>query len=126
MNYTRVLFRSTLLLSLGLLAAVALRAQPQQTRLSPEERALRLQERLSLSEEQVEKVTGIYQRAQERMTKLMEKARGDRQAMRGAMLDVTRETDEEIEALLTEEQKKEYEKFKEERRQNMPRRRPGM
>ncbi len=94
-------------------------------RLTPEERANQLKVRLSLTDVQTAKVTEIYKNAQEEMEKLREKGQGDRQAMREGMLDIARRTDEQIEELLTPEQKKEFTKVKEERRQMMQRRPPG-
>ena len=117
--------RLAMVLGLALVVMGSLAAQPQRSsRATPAERAKELKERLSLDEQQTAKVTEIFAASQKEWEKLREKSQGDRAAMRGGMLDIARKTDEGIEALLTDAQKKEYEKVKEERRQMMQRRPP--
>ncbi len=84
---------------------------------TPEERAKRLKERLSLTEEQTKKVHEIFKNSDKERQSKMESVRGDREAMREQMTAIMAGTDKEIEKLLTEEQKKKYGELKKERRQ---------
>lgn len=84
---------------------------------TPEERAQRLKERLSLSEEQTKKVQEIFKKSEKERQDKMESVRGDRDAMREQMTAIMAVTDKEIEKLLTGEQKKKYDELKKERRQ---------
>ena len=84
---------------------------------TPEERAKRLKERLSLTEEQTKKVHEIFKNSDKERQSKMKSVRGDREAMREQMTAIMAGTDKEIEKLLTEEQKKKYGELKKERRQ---------
>ncbi len=84
---------------------------------TPEERAKRLTERLSLTEDQTKKVQEIFKNADKERSEKMEPVRGDRDAMREQMTAIMASTDKQIEKILTDEQKKKYEELKKERRQ---------
>ena len=84
---------------------------------TPEERAKRLTERLSLTEDQTKKVQEIFKNADKERSEKMESVRGDRDAMREQMTAIMANTDKQIEKILTDEQKKKYEELKKERRQ---------
>lgn len=94
----------------------------QQMMMNSEERAKRLKEQLSLTDDQTKKATKIFEQAQEAMMEEMMVNQGDREAMRKAFTQITEKTDKEIEKILTAKQKKKYEELKKER-QNMMRQR---
>jgi len=96
---------------------------------NPEERAKRqtdqLVEKLKLNDDQKAKVSAIYTAQAAGMTKLREEANGDRAAMMAAMTKATEESDAKISAVLTDEQKKEFNVWKEERKEMMRKRMEG-
>jgi Spy/CpxP family protein refolding chaperone len=70
---------------------------------------------LKLSEEQVEKINGVFQAQGEKMRELFQELRnrqGERGSMREAMEKLRKETDANAIAVLTDEQKKKYESLK--------------
>lgn len=79
---------------------------------------LELVERLKLSDQQVEQVREIMDNFQ---TAMQEQRQGtmDRQGRREAMMKLRAESDAQIENILTEEQKKEFKKYKSERDEQM-------
>ncbi len=87
----------------------------------PNERAKRsteqMTERLSLTEDQTKKVEAINQEAADKVTEVFASASGDREAMRAVMMDINKEKDKKLKAVLNEDQWKEYEKMVEEQRQ---------
>ncbi|MFH1701103.1 MAG: hypothetical protein ABIE07_11005 [Candidatus Zixiibacteriota bacterium] len=88
-----------------------------------------LTERLQLTEEQQEKIGKILETANNDRQILMDEMRSgsrDRGEMREAMQGIGEESDKNIEAILNEEQKIEYQKIKDERRQQMEQRRGRM
>jgi len=92
---------------------------PGGMRMSSEERAAQLKERLSLTDEQVKQVVEIYAESRERMAEYREKFQADRELMRDVIRENRMETDKIIEEILTEEQKvlfKEYQDEREEQR----------
>jgi hypothetical protein len=84
-----------------------------------------LAKKLALSKEQKEKVGKIYFAAFEESKKAFEKNQGDWQAMREARTKINEKRDNDVKALLTEEQKKIYDKFLQEQREQMQRRMGG-
>ncbi|MDZ7288400.1 MAG: hypothetical protein ONB44_00520 [candidate division KSB1 bacterium] len=84
-----------------------------------------LAKRLSLSKVQKEKVSKIYFAAFEEGKKAFEKNQGDWQAMREARTKINEKRDNDVKALLTEEQKKIYDKFLQEQREQWQRRMGG-
>ncbi len=90
-----------------------------------EEMVLRLSERLNLTEEQTVQVEKILLSAREEMQKLRENASGDRSRNRDQLRSLMEKQDKQIEALLTDEQKKIYGEIKKERREEMRRRMQG-
>ena len=120
--------RSTIL-KISLLAMLALLLQqsvlaqgPGRGRLSPSERAAELKKELNLSDEQTAKIQTIYEQQEKEMRALFETSGGDRAAMREAMQQKVKETDEKILSLLNAEQQKKYKSFVEERRARLERR----
>lgn len=72
---------------------------------------------VSLTKEQKEKVTPIYFNHFSEMRQMREKSQGDRSAMRESMDKLRTKLDQDIKALLTDNQKKDYEKFTQEQRE---------
>ncbi len=90
----------------------------QMMRMSPEERANRLKDSLSLSADQTKKVLAIFQDDQKKMQELFQNNQGDRESRRAVMGKMRDSTDTKIEALLTPEQIKRYEDMKKNRPQH--------
>lgn len=84
-----------------------------------------LAKKLTLSKEQKEKVGKIYFAAFEESKKAFEKNQGDWQMMREARMKINEKRDNEVKALLTDEQKKIHDKFLQEQREQMQRRMGG-
>jgi len=98
------------LISLSFIILIAaVNAQP---RFTPKDRLERLKERLSLTKEQSKKAEKILVKADEEMKKLRASENPDRAAFRKIMDS----SNKEIEKVLTEKQKLEFNKMLEERR----------
>lgn len=86
---------------------------------TPEERATRMADRLTenlkLNEDQKAKVKAIYLDQSTGMMKSRAENKGNREMMMTKMKAATEETDKKVEALLTDDQKKAYASWKEER-----------
>jgi len=98
-------------------------AQPQ--RMSVEDRVKILTDSLQLSADQAKKITTILEDQREEMSTLRDQNKGDRDAMRSAMQDAMKKSDEKIKAVLTEEQAKHYDAMQKAHRMNMGRRARG-
>lgn len=101
---------------------------------TPEERIKRqtdqLVEKLKLSDEQKTKVAEVFKGQVDAQTKMREEMQGggDRSAMMEKMQKITADTEAKINALLTDDQKKEYKAFLDEQkaaREKMMRERQG-
>jgi Spy/CpxP family protein refolding chaperone len=92
-----------------------------------DQRVSTLTERLSLSDDQAEGVRAILEEHYTLLKEDRETYGDDREAMRQILRGRMRQMDTKIMELLTDEQKAEYEKYKEERREEMRsrRQRPG-
>ncbi len=90
-----------------------------QNRMTPKERAQNLKEKLNLTEEQTQKVDSILTQSSEKMKELRSENKGNREQYRQIMQD----TNNEIEKILTADQKQAYEKMLNERRKGMRSRR---
>jgi protein CpxP len=82
-----------------------------------------LKERLKLTDDQVAKIEPILTSAREEMQELRQNRTGDRQEMRSRVESIFEERDKQLEEILTDSQKKEYEKYLQERREQMMKRR---
>lgn len=80
---------------------------------------------LGLNEDQKEEWQSINAKYREQMRAMREEADGDFASMRGKMQELRASQNEEIKAILTDEQFEKYEKFMAERRANRRGRRPG-
>ncbi len=125
------MFRKIALFSLILfiLSVISVYAQGGQQRMTPEERMKAtiktLTEKLTLTEEQVKKVTEVYTKNNEEMAKMRESMQGDRTAMMEAMQKNRTELNKKIDALLDAKQKEAFVKYNkelEEARANRPQR----
>jgi protein CpxP len=100
-----------------------------QTR-TPEERAQRtmdqLTEKLKLTEDQKPKVMAVLVDQNVQMNKAREEANGDRDAMRTTFTKIQANSQVKVNALLTDEQKKAYASWQEERKAAMQNRGGGM
>lgn len=86
------------------------RAQ-QRMRMSPEERAAVLKDSLSLDSTQTSKIVAIIKERQDEMQKIREANKGDFQAMRPAMQELGKKTDDKILAVLNDTQKAKYQEM---------------
>jgi hypothetical protein len=93
-------------------------AQPR-GRMSVKDRVAELKDCLSLTNNQVKKITVILDSADIQRKELFDQSDGDRDVMREKMISLMQETDVKIENLLTKEQKEKYSVMKKERRQQM-------
>ncbi|MHB1050226.1 MAG: hypothetical protein ACYC09_09115 [Bacteroidota bacterium] len=97
----------------------SLAAQPN--RRTPDERTKQLTEQLSLDKKQQAQVLKIYtenDKKREAMFADMQGS-GDRDAAREKMMKLFKETDKQIEKILTKDQKKKYDDLKKERSSRM-------
>jgi hypothetical protein len=87
------------------------------SRISPEERAAQLKERLNLTDEQTRKVEQIYRESQEKISKMRDQFEGDRSQMREKMMEQRQDINNKIEEILYEDQIGLYREYQEERQQ---------
>jgi len=96
---------------------------------TPEERATKstaqLTEKLTLTADQQTKIHDILLDQNTQMNKAREEAGDDRKGMRTKMMTLMQGNNEKIKAVLTDDQKKAYETFLEERRNAMKNRAGG-
>ena len=81
-------------------------AQPQ--RMSVENRVKILKDSLKLSDEQSNKITKILEDQREEMTMAMKDNSGNRDSMRTIIKEITKKSDDQIKAVLTEDQAAKY------------------
>lgn len=87
---------------------------------SVEDRLERLTEELSLTDDQVAKIKPILEKVKKEMDALRESSSGDRDQQMEAMKKIMDSEEEQISALLTDEQKTMLAKIKKEREKNRP------
>lgn len=106
---------------LAMLAIAAAPAQAQQQRrqreMDPEQRMQMLQEKLSLTDEQVAALQPIFAEHDAQRRALFESVRDERQAMRDEMDAMRTELDEELASVLTPDQMTAFRELREENRQ---------
>lgn len=117
-------------LAITLLCAGNIFAQPPQGRGMPDSARTAamvdtLAKKLTLSKEQKEKVSKIYFVAFAEGRKAFEQNQGDWQAMRETRMKINEKRDNDVKALLNDNQKKLYDKFLEEQRQRFQQRMGG-
>ena len=91
---------------------ISLSTFAQQQRLTPQERAKALTERLNLTKDQASQIEQIYVQAQDQMKKMSTDGKPDRSAMRKMMQD----TQTKVINVLNDKQKAEFQKMQDERR----------
>lgn len=79
-------------------------------RMKPEDQAKRLQTQLKLNDDQTTKITAIYTAQAAKIDSLMKAANGDFSSLRTTMGPMREATNAKIKALLTDEQKAEFDK----------------
>jgi len=92
-------------------ATVSNAQRMQRMRMTPEERAKVLADSLALDSTQTAQVVSIFKDQQDQMQKIREDNQGDFEAMRGAMTDLRKKTDDKIMAILTDTQKAKYQEM---------------
>jgi periplasmic protein CpxP/Spy len=91
-----------------------------------DERIKEMNERLKLTDVQSAQIAEIMMATQTKIDSLREQASDNWEAGHSAMQKIREDTDQKIENLLTAEQKKEYQKMKDERSKRRPGPPPGM
>ena len=91
-----------------MIATVSNSQRMQGMRMTPEERAKVLSDSLALDSTQTVQVIAMFKDQQAAMDKIREDNQEDREAMRGAMMDLRKKTDEKIMTILTDLQKTKY------------------
>lgn len=89
-------------------------AQPRM--MSPQDRAKNLQERLKLNDDQTQKIIQIYTESDSVMSEKFNDSSISRDDRRAFMRSMRDSTNAKIEALLTNDQKTEFQKYLQERR----------
>lgn len=92
-----------------------------QFRRTPQERAQNLKSRLNLTDEQTQKITGIYQWADSIMSANMNDSSMSRMDRRELFRNTMDSSNVQIEKILTDDQKAEYQKFLQDRRHRFQR-----
>src|ERR1700690_2677077 len=87
----------------------------QRGTMTPKDRAANLKKSLDLTDSQTTVVTQLYTESQEQMKAALDSAKGDRQSMRDLRMSIMKKTDERIDSLLTDDQKKKYEELRKDR-----------
>lgn len=114
---------SVLVLIITTTILVSASAQSQQRmRMSVEDQVKILKDSLKLSDNQVAKITKILEDQREERTTAMDENKGDRKAMRTAMQEIMKKTNEKIKEVLTEDQAAKYDRMMKSHRSQMNRR----
>lgn len=115
--------KTAFIVILLLSVAAVSKAQQQRQRLSSEERVQRqveqLQEKLNLTADQKAKVTAIFTAQSQSIDSLRKASNGDSQAMRGKMRPIMDTSEKQLKEVLTDEQEKTYEAYRQEQRSRM-------
>ena len=98
--------------------SVTIHAQPKPP--SKEERLTQLSEKLNLTKDQVNKISTIFDAADEQMQALHESSSGDRREMMDKVKSIMDNADEQIKEVLTSSQKEKFEEMKKEREKRRP------
>ena len=93
--------------------------------MSPDERLTSMTKNFGLTADQQSKIKPILENEQKKMQDLRNDANGDRQAMRGKMMQIHQDTGDQIRAILDDKQKDKFDQQERERRERMQNRRRG-
>jgi len=125
--YRQVIKNIFALLFAGLVSLSVVSAQPvdqprppQGGPMSPKQMVSQLKKDLNLTDEQSAKIQKIFEAQREEMRKMFDAAQDERDAMFEKMEKQKEETNAKIVSLLTDEQKKKFEKIRREHRQRPP------
>ena len=108
-----------LILMIGVTMAMSTTVQTQPKSISVEEQINILKKKLKLNAAQTSKITVIIEDQREEMITTKNELRGDQEALRSALQAIMRKTNNQIKAVLTEEQKVKYDELLKERRDKM-------
>ena len=106
-----------LIIGIGILSSTFVQAQPQ--RMSIEDRVKIFKDSLNLNDDQCTKITKILEDQREEMTTAMSENGDDRDAMQAARIKIMKKADDNIKALLTEDQATKYDEMVKLRRARM-------
>jgi len=113
------------------LAAGARAAQPQggeggrRGPMSPDDRLKQMTKNFSLTADQQAKIKPVLVDAQKKMEDARNNSSGDRQAMRGKIMQIMQDTNSQVRSQLDDKQKEKFDKLEQERMQKMQDRRRG-
>jgi Spy/CpxP family protein refolding chaperone len=93
--------------------------------MSPDDQLKRMTKDFNLTADQQSKIKPILVDEQKKMEDLRNDSSGDRQAMRGKMMQIRQDTNDQIRALLDDKQKEKFDKQEQERQGRMQNRRGG-
>jgi Spy/CpxP family protein refolding chaperone len=93
--------------------------------MSADEQLRRMTKDFNLTAEQQSKIKPILMGEQKKMEDLRNDSSGDRQAMRGKMLQIRQDANDQVRALLDDKQKEKFDKQEQERQERMQNRRGG-
>ena len=93
--------------------------------MSPDDRLKRMTKEFNLTADQQSKIKPILVDEQKKMEDLRNDSSGDRQAMRGKMMQIRQDTNDQVRALLDDKQKEKFDKQEQERQDRMQNRRGG-
>lgn len=139
MNSKRKYLRNlALLLAVPLLAAIAPAAQNQggaygggqgeggrRGPMSPDDQLKRMTKDFNLTADQQSKIKSILVDEQKKMEDLRNDSSGDRREMRGKMMQIRQDTNNQVRALLDDKQKEKFDKQEQDRQDRGPNRRGG-
>jgi protein CpxP len=87
--------------------------------MSPDEQLTRMAKDLNLTADQQSKIKPILVDGQKKMEDLRNDSGGDRQAMREKMMQIHKDTNDQVRALLDDKQKEKFDKQEQERQDRM-------
>jgi Spy/CpxP family protein refolding chaperone len=93
--------------------------------MSPDDQLKRMTKDLNLTADQQSKIKPILADEQKKMEDLRNDSSGDRQAMRGKMMEIRKDTNDQVRAQLDDKQKEKFDKEQQERQDRPQGRRGG-
>ena len=93
--------------------------------MTPDEQLKRMTKNLNLTADQQAKIKPILVDARKKMEDVRNDSSGDRQAMRQKMMQIRRDTNDQVRALLDDKQKEKFDKLEQERQDRMQNGRGG-
>jgi len=93
--------------------------------MSPDDELKRMTKEFNLTTDQQAKIKPILVDADKKMEDVRNDSSGDRQTMRGKMMKIRQDTNDQVRALLDDKQKEKFDKQEQERQERMQNRRGG-